>query len=301
MGEPGPGEVLVAAKFGAISRGTEALVAAGAVPESEWSRMRAPFQAGEFPFPVKYGYATVGQIVGGDDARFGEWVFCLYPHQDRFVLPGEAAVRLSSDVPPERTVLAANMETALNVVWDAGILPGDDVAIIGGGVVGLLVAFIAARIPATRTTVVDVNRDRAEVAHALGLDFTTPAELPHDCDVVVHASASEAGLASAIEAAGLEARIVEASWYGQRAPNVPLGGAFHSRRLSIVGSQVGSLPAGRAVRWSHRRRLEAAMRLLADERLDRLVTGETGFGELDSRYIDILADPATLCHRIRYD
>lgn len=298
---PNRGEVTVKSAYGAISRGTEALVAAGSVPESEWQRMRAPFQEGAFPFPVKYGYGTVGRVVGGDEDRSGEWVFCLYPHQDRFVVPGEAAVPVPRAVAPERAVLAANMETALNVVWDGGILPGDRVAVIGGGVVGLLVGFLAARIPATQTVVVDVNPARAKVAGALGVGFAGPGELPRDCDVVVHASASEAGLASAIDAAGGGARIVEASWYGERAPSVPLGGAFHSRRLSIVGSQVGRVPAARAPRWSNRRRLETALGLLADQRLDALFSGETRFAELAACYGEILADPATLCHRIRYD
>ncbi|MCE7027393.1 zinc-dependent alcohol dehydrogenase [Jiella avicenniae] len=291
----------VASAFGAISRGTESLVAAGAVPESEWERMRAPFQEGAFPFPVKYGYATVGRIVAGDAARNGEWVFCLHPHQDRFVVPGEAAVPVPQNVPASRAVLAANMETALNVVWDAGIMPGDKVAVIGAGVVGLLVAYLAGAIPGTQTTIVDVNAGRADVAERLGIGFATPGGAPAECDVVVHASASEAGLASAIEAAGFEARIVEASWYGESAPTVPLGGAFHSRRLSLVASQVGSVPASRAGRWSNRRRLETALRLLADPRLDALFSGETAFVDLAARYVAILQDPATLCHRVRYD
>ena len=301
LGLPRAGEVLISSAFGAISRGTEALVAAGKVPESEWGRMRAPFQEGSFPFPIKYGYGTVGRIVDGDEERSGELVFCLFPHQDRFVVPGDAAVPVPSGVPAERAVLGANMETALNIVWDAGVLPGDKVAVIGGGVVGLLVAFIAAQIPGTRTIVVDVNPERADVVAVLGATFATPDDLPRECDVVIHVSASEAGLADAIDAAGLEARIVEASWYGENAPRVPLGGAFHSRRLSIVGSQVGSIPAGRTARWTHRRRIEMALGLLADPRLDILFSGETRFGELALRYSAILADPATLCHRVRYD
>ncbi|WAP67389.1 zinc-dependent alcohol dehydrogenase [Jiella pelagia] len=295
------GEVMVAASFGAISRGTESLVASRGVPESEWERMRAPFQEGAFSFPVKYGYGTVGRIVAGDAARDGERVFCLYPHQERFIVPGEMAVPVPDEVADERAVLAANMETALNVVWDAGILPGDKVAVIGGGVVGLLSAYIAGAIPAADVTVVDVNPERAAAAAALGVAFAAPGNAPVECDVVIHASASEAGLASAIAAAGFEARIVEASWYGDAAPRIPLGGAFHSRRLTIVGSQVGRVPAARAGRWTNRRRLETALRLLADPRLDALFSGETPFAELAAHYPDILADPATLCHRVRYD
>lgn len=301
LSPPGEGEVLVVAAFGAISRGTEALVAAGAVPRSEEERMRAPFQEGTFPFPVKYGYGTVGRVVAGDPARSGDWVFCLYPHQDRFVVPAEASVPVPPGVPAERAVLAANMETAINIVWDAGIMPGDVVAVVGAGVVGLLVAFIAAGIPGTVTIVVDVNPARGDIVRALGADFALPDALPCECDVVVHASASEAGLASAIAAAGFEGRVVEASWYGEDAPTVPLGGAFHSRRLSLVASQVGSVPAARRGRWTNRRRLETALSMLADPRLDGLFSGETRFSELAEHYGEILAEPDTLCHRIRYD
>lgn len=301
LAEPQPGEVVVETLFGAISRGTEALVAAGQVPESEWCRMRAPFQEGDFPFPVKYGYAAVGRIVGGDESRRGETVFSLHPHQDRFVAPGDAAIPVPEDVPPQRAVLAANMETALNIVWDAAILPGDHVAVVGGGLVGLLVASLAAKIPATRTTVVDIDPERAPIVERLGAGFAAPDRAPENCDVVIHASASEAGLRCALAAAGFEARVVEASWYGARDVAVPLGEAFHSRRLSLVASQVGSVAAGRSARWDNRRRLETALSLLADDRLDALISGETRFGELAGRYTAILADAGTLCHLIRYD
>ena len=295
------GAVTVANRFGAISRGTEALVAAGRVPEDEADRMRAPFQEGEFPFPVKYGYAAVGEVLDGPADLAGRTVFCLHPHQDRFCVPAEAAIPLPADVPAERAVLGANMETALNAVWDAQISPGDRVAVIGGGLVGALVAYIAARIPATDTVLVDINAERAALAETLGIGFASPEAAPAGCDVVVNASASEDGLASAIAAAGFEGRIVELSWYGDRSVTVPLGGAFHSQRLSIVGSQVGSIAPDRRARWDNRRRLETALRLCADPRLDALISGETAFADLPAVYAGILADPATLCHRIRYD
>lgn len=295
------GAVVVESRFGAISRGTESLVAAGLVPESEYERMRAPFQEGDFPSPVKYGYAVVGTIVDGPPGRIGETVFCLYPHQDRFTVPVEAAVPVPASVPAERAVLAANMETALNIVWDARIGPGDRVGVVGGGLVGMLVGSLAARIPACDVTVVDKNADRAEIAAALGCGFAGPENAPSDCDVVIHASASEAGLATALGCAGFEARLVEASWYGDRPVAVPLGGAFHSLRLAIVASQVGQLPPERRARWNYRRRLTAALDLLADARLDSLISGETRFSDLADAYVGILSDPATLCHRIRYD
>lgn len=295
-----PSRVRIESIEGAISRGTERLVFSGAVPASEHERMRAPYQEGDFAFPVKYGYAVVGRVVEGPADRVGETVFCLHPHQDRFVVDAAHTAAVPADVPPHRAVLAANMETALNVVWDGLIMPGDRVAVVGGGLLGLLVAWLAAAIPGTNVTVVDTLAGRAETAGALGLVFASPDRAPEDCDVVVHASASEAGLATAIAAAGQEGRIVEMSWYGDRPVAMPLGGAFHSRRLSIVSSQVGSVPPGRRARWSNRRRLETALALLADPALDVLVREETAFDDLPGRYAAILGAARTLCHRIRY-
>jgi threonine dehydrogenase-like Zn-dependent dehydrogenase len=299
-GAPGPDEVLVAARFGGISRGTEALVFRGGVPEAERERMRAPLQAGGFGFPVKYGYAVVGRVVEGPAETVGRDVFVLHPHQDRFVAPRAMAVPLPAAVPPERAVLAANMETALNVVWDAGAAPCDRIAVVGAGVVGALAGWLCARIPGTEVMLVDINPARAALASALGCGFAAPGDCPEDCDLVIHASATAAGLATALGAAGLEATVVEASWHGDRAPAVGLGGAFHSRRLKLVSSQVGRVPAARAARWDTARRMRAPLALLADPALDALIGGETPFAALAERYAAILADPLTLCHRVIY-
>lgn len=293
--------ILVQALYSGISRGTEALVFSGRVPDSEHERMRAPFQAGDFPGPVKYGYSSVGRVVAGSDRLLDQLVFCLHPHQDRYVVPEEAVQPLPPGLAPERAVLAANMETALNACWDACITPGDRVTVIGAGVVGALVAWLAGSIPGTQTTLVDVNPGRAELAEALGLSFAAPEQADDEQDVVIHASASEAGLARALEIAGFEARVVELSWFGNGRPGVPLGQAFHSRRLSLCASQVGQLPASHRGRWTHRRRLEKALELLLDPRLDALISGESDFHDLPDVMPELAADDSTaLCHRIRY-
>ena len=290
--------VAVEALASGISRGTEALVFRGAVPASEAERMRCPFQAGAFPWPVKYGYAMVGRAVSGPLA--GREVFALHPHQDRFLLPAAALVPLPEGLPAARAVLAPNMETALNIVWDAGAAPGDRIAVVGAGVVGALAAWLCARLPGAEVTLIDLNPDRAALAGALGCRFALPGDAPTGCDLAIHASASAAGLATALACLGPEATLVEASWYGDAAVPLALGGAFHSQRLRIIASQVGSLPPARRPRWSHRRRLDLALRLLAAPVLDSLVSGETAFADLPGRYGAILDDPATLCHRIRY-
>jgi threonine dehydrogenase-like Zn-dependent dehydrogenase len=290
--------VLVHTLFSGISRGTERLVLSGAIPESEFSRMRGPHQEGDFPFPVKYGYSAVGQIAEG--AEKGQMVFALHPHQDVFRLPADALMPIPDQVPVERAVLAANMETALNILWDSGVQAGDRVAVVGAGVVGSLVGYLAAQIPGTEVTLVDTRSKREGVATALGCRFAAPDTAPDECDVVVHASASEAGLATSLSLAGPDATVVEASWHGVHDVSVALGGAFHSKRLRLVSSQVGRIPATHSARWTHARRMSTAINLLADPALDLLITGETSFGDLPAEYGNILSDPDTLCHRVSY-
>lgn len=293
------GDVEIQTLFSGISKGTERLVFSGLVPESEHETMRAPFQGGAFGFPLKYGYSSVG--LAQDGALAGRTIFALFPHQSRFAVPQSAVFLVPDDVPAERAILAANMETALNIVWDAGISAGDRVAIVGCGVVGALVGYLAGRSPGTEVTLIDVNPKRANLAAAMGCSFSTPDTAPHDADVVIHASATEAGLATAIASAGLEAKVVEASWYGAANTSVPLGGRFHQRRLKIIGSQVGRIPADRAARWSFGRRLDKALHLLADPCLDALITSCSSFSALPREYQSILSNPETLCHRVRYD
>jgi threonine dehydrogenase-like Zn-dependent dehydrogenase len=300
--DPADGDVLVRSLYSGISRGTERLVFSGRVPRTEWQTMRAPFQTADFPFPVKYGYAAVGSVEAGPDELVGRTVFCLHPHQTRFGVPAGAIVPVPDGVPARRAVLGANMETALNVVWDAGIAPAADVVIVGGGVLGLLVAALAAGMPGTVVTVVDVNPDRATIAEDLGARFALPDAVPAGADVVVHTSATGAGLATALGTAGDEATVVEASWFGDRAPAVPLGEAFHRRRLKLKSSQVGLVAPRQRPRWSHNRRLAAALQLLADPRLDALVTGEVAFDDLPTRLPAILGDGAPgLATAVRYD
>ena len=291
----------VRALYGAISRGTEGLVLAGRVPESEYERMRAPFMGGDFPFPVKYGYATVGRIEHGTEALLGQTVFTLYPHQTLFNIPASAAMVLPKDLPPQRAVLAANMETALNAVWDAAPGPADRIAIVGAGVVGSLVAYLCGRLPGAEVTLIDVNPARAELAKAFGVSFARPESAEGDCDLVVHASGNPAGLGTAFAIAGEEATVLEMSWYGDAAVTVPLGGAFHSRRLRLISSQVGGISPSHRPRWTHGRRLAAALTLLGDARLDVLLAPAVGFQGLARRLPDILdTGSGILCQPITY-
>ena len=299
---PGPGEVQVRALHSGISRGTELLVFRGLVPPSEHQRMRAPFQEGEFPAPVKYGYASVGIVEHGPAHLMHRPVFCLYPHQTRYIVPADAVHPLPEGLPPERAVLAPNMETAINALWDAAPRLGDRIAVVGGGVVGLLVAWLASRLPGCQVELIDTHAPRAAVAAHLGLAFATPDAATPEADLVIHASGHAEGLASALRLAAFEATVLELSWYGQQPVNVPLGEAFHARRLTLKSSQVGHVAGAQRARWSHARRLALALGLLRDgQALDALVTGSAPFDELPAVLARLAQGaPDTLCQRIDY-
>jgi threonine dehydrogenase-like Zn-dependent dehydrogenase len=293
--EPGDGRALVRTLYSGVSRGTESLVSRGLVPPSEYGRMRAPFQAGAFPFPVKYGYAAVGETVSG--AR----VFALHPHQSAFVLPDSWLSPLPPGVTPRRALLAANMETAINGMWDAGALPGMRIAVVGGGVLGCLLAYLSARLPGAVGTLVDLLPERAATAAALGASYTAPGDAPTGCDLVFHTSASPAGLSTALRCAGSEAAIVEMSWYGDQAVAAPLGEAFHSQRLRLVGSQVGQVAPAMRPRWSHADRLALALRLCADPVLDALLEPDCPADEAPARLVAVLRPGSgALCQPIAY-
>ena len=285
---------MVRALVSGVSRGTESLVFDGRVPPSQFDAMRAPMMGGTFPFPVKYGYSVVGESENGGR------IFVLHPHQDRFLASAAMCIPVPDAIPTHRAVLAANMETALNVCWDAAPLAGEHVLVIGAGVVGLLIASLLARVPATRVTVADINPARAALAARFGCTFASPEAAPAEQELVVHASASEAGLRLALDRAAFEARIIEASWYGDAAPSVPLGEAFHSRRLRVIASQVGAIAPAMRGRRTHAERLALALALLDNPAYDALLEGPTRFDDLPDAMPLILA-PGGLCHVITYE
>ncbi len=296
-----PDQVSVRSLFSAISRGTERLVFNGAVPASQYTAMAAPFQAGEFPGPVKYGYSNVGVVTHGPPHLRGRAVFCLYPHQTAYVVPAAAVTPLPLDVPPSRAVLAANMETAINGLWDASPRLGDHLAVIGAGVVGCLMAHLARHLPGAHVQLVDIDPAKGEIADRLGLDFATPDRARGEVDCAIHASGAPAGLATALELLAFEGTVVEMSWFGDRPVPLPLGEAFHARRLTIRSSQVGQVAAPQRPRWDRARRRTLALALLADGRLDALVSGESPFEDLPATLARLAREPGgELCHRIAY-
>ncbi|MDB5415760.1 MAG: dehydrogenase [Rubritepida sp.] len=301
---PGDGELLIRMLVSAISRGTERLVHHGRVPASQHEAMRCPLQEGSFSFPVKYGYAAVGLVEQGPAEWLGRRVFALHPHQSRFVAPIGLCTLVPDAVPDARAALGANMETALNVVWDGAPRLGERVLVIGAGVVGLLCAFLLAQIPGVTVTVVDRDSAKASLAHTFGAAFALPQAAPHGQELIVHASASEAGLRLALDCADFEARILEASWFGDAEPALPLGGVFHQKRLSLVSTQVGSVSPAMRGRRSHGARMALALSLLDDKRLDALLGPFIPFADLPAAMPALLDPPAgapqPLCPIILY-
>lgn len=299
--EPGRDEVMVRTLRSGVSRGTETLVFRGGVPPAQYAAMRAPFQEGDFPGPVKYGYLSVGAVEQGPAELRGRTVFCLYPHQTAYVVPADAVTVVPDGVPPARAVLTGTVETAINALWDAPPLLGDRVAVVGAGMVGCCVARLLSTFPAVQVTLVDVDPGRADVASALGVDFALPADAADGRDLVVHASATSAGLQRSLELLAPEGTVLDLSWYGDAEVRLSLGGAFHSRRLGIRASQVGTLSPARG-RLTTADRLTLALELLRDPAFDALVTGQSHFCELP----DVMARLAAgklpgLCHTITYD
>ena len=299
--EPRPDEALVRTLHSGISRGTELLVHRGGVPPQVAERMRAPFQEGALPGPVKYGYLNVGLVEEGPDDVRGRTVFCLYPHQDRYVVPATALTPVPDGVPPARAVLAGTVETAVNAVWDGAPRLGDRVAVVGAGMVGAAVAGVLRRFPLERLELVDVDDRRRDVADRLGVTFTTPERASEGCDLVFHASASGEGLSRGLELLGEEGELVELSWYGDRQVAVDLGGAFHARRLRIVASQVGAVAAARRARRSYADRMSLALGLLGDDAFDALISGHVPFTDLPETMNGLAqGDLNALCYVVNY-
>ena len=299
--EPGPGDVLVRTLRSGVSRGTEALVFRGRVPPEQYATMRAPFQEGEFPGPVKYGYLNVGVVERGPAELDGRTVFCLYPHQTAYVVPAGAVTVVPADVPPRRAVLAGTVETAVNALWDAAPLVGDRVAVVGAGMVGCTGARLLSRFPAVQVTRVDVIADRAAAAAALGVGFAAPDDATGGRDLVVHTSATSAGLQLSLDLLGPEGTVIDLSWYGDTDVRLSLGGAFHSRRLGLRASQVGTISPARSGSRTTADRLALALELVRDPAFDALVTGESPFAELPA-VMGRLASGSlpALCHTVTY-
>ena len=303
--EPGAGEVRVQAICSGLSAGTERLVLSGTVPAEARAIMALPQMRGGFDLPISYGYALVGRIdavgPGAPAHRLGERVLLLHPHHDRVIAPIEAIRPLPEGPPSERLVLLPSLETAINVIWDAGVALGDRVLVTGLGVVGLLIVHLAARAGADEIVAVDPDPDRramalepSELEHAARLGATATLAEPDpavvaECDVSIEASGSTRALAAIVEHAGLEASVIVASWYGSTIAALPLGGCFHPHRVTLRSSQVGRIDPRRSARWSYARRWALAGELACDADLDRLIAPSVPLSQAPAVYAELAA------------
>lgn len=298
-----PGDVHVRTLFSGLSRGTERLVFQGRVPEREWQRMRAPLQIGDFPFPVRYGYAAVGVVDAGPENLIGQRVFSLHPHQSAFRVPAHWVVPLPDSTPSATAILGANMETALNAIWDAQLRPGARVLVVGAGLLGWLIVHALSCRSDLNVVVTDIRPETGALADDFLVKFADPAAVPREgFDVAFHTSATGAGLQTALDALHFEGRVIELSWYGDTPVKVDLGGNFHANRLQIVSSQVGHVAPARRGALSHRDRLALALEHLSAPRLESLITNEVPFHALPERMADLLGSSAPgIATRIVYE
>ncbi len=299
--DPEPGQALVRALYSGVSRGTETTVFRGEVPAATAGAMRAPFQDGDFPAPVKYGYLSVGVVEQGSPELLGRTVFCLYPHQTHYVVPESAVVPVPDEVSPMRAVLAGTVETAVNALWDAGPLVGDRVAVVGAGMVGCCLARLLAGIPGIQVDLIDVDESRAEIAGALGVGFASPGKAVGHRDLVFHTSSTGAGLQTSLDLLRDEGTVWDLSFYGTRLVEVALGGAFHTGRLAVRSSQVGRVAPARRGDRSTVDRLALALELLGDPVFDALLSGPVDFVDLPVVMAELAAGRrSALCQVIDY-
>ena len=297
---PGPKEALVRTLYSGVSRGTERVVHEGRVPERVADLMHAPHQEGDFPGPVKYGYLSVGVVEQGPDNWIGKTVFSLHPHQDFYVVPTNQLTAIPDDVPARRAVLTGIVEVAINALWEAGPRLGDRVAVVGGGLVGGVLAAILRKYPLGRLQLVDADTDKRDLAEKLNINFALPDEAVNDCDIVFHCSASNEGLKLSLQLAGDDSDVIELSWFADKEVTLPLGEDFHARRLTIRSSQVGAVALPRRHRRTNAQRLQIAAATLKDPVFDTFLSSECQFQNLPTTLVKLFEKPGGFCHVVAY-
>jgi 2-desacetyl-2-hydroxyethyl bacteriochlorophyllide A dehydrogenase len=287
--EPGPGQLLVRTLHSGISTGTELLCYRGLLDQDLPLDERIGALGGSFRYPFPYGYNCVGRVERSTAAvPAGTLVFAFHPHQDRFVVSEADVVVLPHGTDPRSATLFALVETGLQLSLDAGQVAHETVVVLGLGAVGLITALLLQRAGAT-VVAGDPLAERRDLALSLGIPAAPPEELPSrlppvGVPVVVELSGSPEALPTALSLLAHEGTALVGSWYGEQQVVLPLGGAFHRRRLTIRSSQVSSIPAGLAGRWDVARRRQVAVALLAELPLPALATTEMAFDDAPLAY-----------------
>ena len=279
-GIPGGGQLLVQTQLSGISAGTELLIYRGEAPPELQADGNLPALAGTLAFPLHYGYAAVGKVVGlGPDAPsdlLGRTVFAFQPHASHFLAAAGEVIPIPDDLPPEAALFLPGMETAINFLHDGAPLAGERVVVFGQGVVGLLTTALLARTPLSSLITVDLDPQRRALSLQTGaarsLSPTELQELAEWADLTYELTGDPQALDQAIAVTGFEGRVVLGSWYGTKPTKLDLGGRFHRSRIRLVSSQVSTIASPLTGRWDKRRRLEFALQMLQAIDLTRFIT-----------------------------
>ena len=309
IGSPGPGEVSVRTLVSAVSSGTEMLLYRGQMPPEMRVDESIPALDGAFQYPIKYGYAAVGRVeekgTGVQDVEVEDLVFCFRPHESAFVCGETDLIKVRNGVEPEDAVFLPTMETAVNLVMDGQPLIGEQVAVFGQGVVGLLVTALLSMTPLSSLVTIDQYEQRREESLALGATCSLSPDKPdlvevlqgsrdyRGADLSFELSGNPAALDMAIKAAGYGGRIVVGSWYGTKESKLDLGGRFHRDRVRLISSQVSTIAPEWSGRWSKARRFDVAWSMIRKLRPSRLVSHAFSLEEAPLAYELLDRDPGS--------
>ena len=267
----GNDELLVKAYYSGISYGTEKIVHDSQVPANQYEFMRAPHQVGEFNKEVKYGYLSVGKVVVGPKSMMNKMVYTMFPHQSMYILKSSLATLIPSHIPYKRALLTANMETAINAMWDSQPSIGDNTYVIGAGIVGILMAYVLSSTFGIKVTVIDNNASKKKLCKFFNIDFENNINCIKDPDIIFECSGNASVLSDLINNSTLETKICILSWYGKQQSKIKMGENCFSRRLEIIFSQVGNITPIQSKKWDNLSRRALALKLLDNKKLDSLI------------------------------
>jgi threonine dehydrogenase-like Zn-dependent dehydrogenase len=265
--------LLIESLYSLVSLGTERLVASALMPVAIWNEMVVPYMEGSFSLPCKYGYSLVGRVLKGPAQYKGKTVHLMHPHQDKSWVNASSVYAIPPEIPAQRAVLASQVETAVNAIWDSRISLGDTILVAGFGLVGAIIALLASAIPGVKVVILEKNEYRKAIAREMCFHVLDRMEDNNDLfDLAIHTTGDEKALQYCIDHIGRESQVTEVSFYGKKSVNLALGGTFHTGRKRIVASQVSQIPSHMLSRWNLERRKDLVFNILKDKRFD-LLTG----------------------------
>tara|TARA_B100001113_G_scaffold7774_1_gene6337 strand:- start:2368 stop:3336 length:969 start_codon:yes stop_codon:yes gene_type:complete len=292
-------ELLVKAHYSGISYGTEKIVFDSHVPTNQYKFMRAPHQVGEFNKEVKYGYLSVGKVIDGPNDMLNKMVYTMFPHQSIYVIKSTLVTLIPKHIPIRRALLTANMETAINAMWDSKPSIGDKVYVVGAGIVGILMAYVLSSTFGINVTVIDSDKNKKKLCEFFNIDFENSMDCIENPDIIYECSGNISVLSELINNSTLETKICILSWYGKQQSKIKMGENCFSRRLEIIFSQVGNITALKSKKWNNLSRRALALQLLDNKKLDILIDKkEISLDELPSFFKK--GNPKGICKVVKY-